>query len=314
MAKKKTFKVAAVQNSSVFLNKKATVEKACELVAKASLKGAKLVVFPEAFIPSYPDWVWVVPPYKKPILDEMYLELLENSVSIPDDATKKLAAAAKKNKIIIAIGINERNSEASNATLFNTLLYFDEKGNIIGKHRKLIPTGAERLVWAQGDGSTLNSFNTPFGKLCGLLCWENFMPLARNAVYSWGTQLHVTPTWDSSEAWLNSMKFIAKEGGMFVINSCQAIHLQDIPNKYEFKNFYPEGKEWINQGNSCIINPKGQFITEPLKAKKSIIYADIDLDLIASSKWIFDATGHYARPDVFKFSMNRNPNKNFEDA
>lgn len=309
MAKKKTFKVAAVQNSPVFLNKKATVEKVCELVAKASTKGAKIVVFPEAFISAYPDWVWVVPPYRKPILDEMYSELLENAISIPDDDTKKLAASAKKNKIFIAIGINERNSEASNASLFNTLLYFDDKGNIIGKHRKLIPTGAERLVWAQGDGSTFNSFNTPFGKLSGLLCWENFMPLARNALYSWGTQIHVTPTWDSSEAWQNSMRHIAREGGMFVINSCQAIHLKDIPNKYEFKKFYPEGKEWLNPGNSCIINPKGQLITEPLKAKKSIIYADIDLNLIASSKWIFDVTGHYARPDVFKFSINQNPNE-----
>jgi len=309
MAKKKTFKVAAVQNSPVFLNKKATVEKACELVAKASAKGAKIVVFPEAFISAYPDWVWVVPPYRKPILDEMYSELLENAISIPDDATIKLAASAKKNKIFIAIGVNERNSEASNASLFNTLLYFDDKGNIMGKHRKLIPTGAERLVWSQGDGSTFNSFDTPFGKLCGLLCWENFMPLARNSVYSWGTQIHVTPTWDSSEAWQNSMRYIAHEGGMFVINSCQAIHINDIPNKYEFKKLYPEGKNWLNPGNSCIINPKGQFITEPLKTKKSIIYADIDLDLIAGSKWIFDVTGHYARPDVFRFSINQNPNE-----
>jgi len=313
MTTNKLFKVAAVQNSPVFLNKKATVEKVCELISKASAKGAKLVVFPEAFISAYPDWVWIVPPYKKAILDEMYLELLENAVSIPDDATKKLAAAAKKNKIFIAIGINERNSEASNASLFNTLLYFDDKGNIMGKHRKLIPTGAERLVWAQGDGSTINSFDTPFGKLGGLLCWENFMPLARNAIYSWGAQIHVTPTWDSSEAWLNGMKFIAKEGGMFLINSCHAIHLKDIPNKYEFKKLYPEGKGWLNPGNSCIINPKGQFITEPLKTKKSIIYADIDLDLIAGAKWIFDVTGHYARPDVFKFSINKNANKIFED-
>jgi len=309
MAKKKSFKVAAVQDSPVFLNKKATVEKACELITKASVKGAKLIVFPEGFIPAYPDWVWVVPPYKKPILDEMYSELLENAVSIPDDATKKLAGAAKKNKIFVAIGINERNSEASNASLFNTLLYFDDKGNILGKHRKLIPTGAERLVWSQGDGATLNSFDTPFGKLSGLLCWENFMPLARNALYSWGTQIHVTPTWDSSEQWQNSMRHIAREGGMFVINSCQAIHIKDIPNKYEFKKLYPEGKELLNPGNSCIINPKGQFIAEPLKAKKSIVYADIDMDLIASSKWIFDVTGHYARPDVFKFSINQKPNK-----
>ncbi|MGB5894352.1 MAG: nitrilase-related carbon-nitrogen hydrolase, partial [Ignavibacteriaceae bacterium] len=135
------------------------------------------------------------------------------------------------------------------------------------------------------------------------------MPLARNAIYSWGTQIHLAPTWDSSEGWQNSMRHIAREGGMFLINCCQAIHIKDIPNKYEFKKLYPKGKEWINRGNSSIINPKGQFIAEPLEAKKDIIYADIDLGEIAASKWIFDVTGHYARPDVFGFSVNKKPNE-----
>jgi nitrilase len=301
----KSFKIAAVQTSPVFLNKKSTVEKACDLIAKAASKKAKLVLFPEAFIAAYPDWVWVVPPYRKPIIDEMYSELLENAVSIPDDATKKICAAAKKNRIFIAIGVNERNTEGSNSSVFNTLIYIDDKGNILGKHRKLIPTGPERLIWSQGDGSTLNNFETAIGKIGGLICWENFMPLARNAMYSWGTQIYLAPTWDSSEGWQNSMRHIAREGGMFLINCCQAIHLKDIPNKYEFKKFYPDGKEWINRGNSSIINPKGQFIAEPLEAKKDILYADIDLEEIAKSKWIFDVAGHYARPDVFEFSVNQ---------
>lgn len=305
---KKTFKVAAVQNSPVFLDKKATVEKACELIAEASENGSKLIVFPEAFISAYPDWAWIVPPYKKPILDEMYSELLENAVSIPDDATKKLAASAKKNKIYIAIGINERNTEASNSSLFNTILFIDDRGSIAGKHRKLIPTGAERIIWAQGDGSTLNSFDTPFGKLSGLICWENFMPLARNFVYSEGSQIHVAPTWDSSENWQISMRHIAREGGMFVINSCQAIHLKDIPDKFTFKDHYPEGKDWINAGNSCIINPKSQYIAEPVKSKKIIMYADINLHEISESKRVLDVTGHYSRPDVFNFSVNRKSN------
>jgi len=302
---KKTFKIAAVQTSPVFLNKKSTVEKACDLIVKAASKKAKLVLFPEAFISAYPDWVWVVPPCRKPIIDEMYSELLDNAVSIPDEATKRLCAVAKKNKITIAIGVNERNTEGSNSSVFNTLLYIDDKGNILGKHRKLIPTGPERLIWSQGDGSTLNNFDTQIGKIGGLICWENFMPLARNAMYSWGTQIYLAPTWDSSEGWQNSMRHIAREGGMFLINSCQAIHIKDIPNKYEFKKFYPDGKEWINRGNSSIINPKGQFIAEPLEAKKDILYADIDLEEIAKSKWIFDVAGHYARPDVFEFSVNQ---------
>lgn len=305
MAKRRnTFKAAVVQESPVFLNKKSTTEKVCKLIEKASKKGAKLIVFPEAFIPAYPDWVWVTPGYKKTVLDQMYSELLKNAVAIPDESTKKISSAAKKNKIYVAIGINEKNTEASSASLFNTLLYIDDKGKIIGKHRKLIPTGTERLVWAQGDGSTLNTFDTSFGKLGGLLCWENYMPLARHTIYANGTQVHVAPTWDSSENWLISMRYIAREGGMFVINCCSAIHIDDIPDKYEFKNFYPEGKEWINKGNSCVVDPKGKFLPDPLSAKKSIIYADIDLDLIAEAKWIFDAAGHYARPDVFKFSVN----------
>ena len=299
------FKVAVIQDSPVFLNKKSTVEKVCELTAKAGSKGARLVVFPEAFISAYPDWVWIVPPYKKDIHDQMFSELLETAISIPDEATKKICTAAKKNKINIAIGINERNAESSNASIFNTLLYIDDKGTITGKHRKLIPTGAERTIWAQGDGSTLNGYSTPLGKISGLLCWENFMPLARNEVYSMGTQIHVAPTWDSSDGWLNAMKFIAREGGMFLLNSCQAIRMNDVPNKYEFKKFYPEGRKWINKGNSCVVGPAGNFITAPEKEKKKIIIAEINLERISASKRIFDVTGHYSRPDVFNFSVNR---------
>jgi len=302
---KSLFKVAVIQDSPVFLNKKATVEKVCELIVKASSKGAKLVVFPEAFISAYPDWVWIVPAYKKVILDQMFSELLENAVSIPDDATKKICIAAKKNKINVAIGVNERNTESSNSSIFNTLLYIDDKGTITGKHRKLIPTGAERTVWAQGDGSTINGYDTSAGRIAGLLCWENFMPLARNAVYSMGTQIHVAPTWDSSDGWLNAMKFIAREGGMFLLNSCQAIRINDVPAKYEFKKYYPEEKDWINKGNSCVVDPAGNFITDPEIEKKKIIIAEVNLEKISASKRIFDVTGHYSRPDDFNFSVSR---------
>ncbi|MFQ5822577.1 MAG: carbon-nitrogen hydrolase family protein [bacterium] len=304
----KTFIVAAAQAAPVFLDQKATVEKACEFINEAGRKDAKLIVFPEVFIPTYPDWVWVVPGSKKAIFNELYAELIENAVTIPDEATNQLCRAAKNSKIHVVIGINERNTEASNASLFNTLLYIDARGNILGKHRKLVPTGGERLMWAQGDGSTLNAFDTPFGKLGGLICWENYMPLARNAMYAWGTQIYVAPTWDSSESWLMSLRHIAREGGMFVIGCCMAIHMKDIPNRYKFKTLYPEGKEWINPGNSCIINPKGEFIAGPVKMKEEILYAEIDYKLIPASKWIFDVAGHYARPDVFKFTVNREPN------
>ncbi|MFQ5675710.1 MAG: carbon-nitrogen hydrolase family protein [bacterium] len=304
----KKVKVAAAQAAPVFLNRKETVERACTLIAQAGREGAKLVVFPEVFISGYPDWVWVVPNSHGAVLNDLYAELLDNAVSIPDEATKQLCRAAKSAKIHVAIGMNERNSEASNSSLYNTLLFIDDQGDIMGKHRKLMPTGGERLVWAQGDGSTLHVFETPFARLGGLICWENYMPLARNAIYAGGTQILVVPTWDKSENWLQSLKHIAREGGLFVVSCCMGIRMNDIPDRYEFKKAYPEGREWINAGNSCIVNPKGEIIAGPLEMQQDILYAEIDLSLVAAAKRMFDAAGHYARPDVFKFAVNRQPN------
>ncbi len=298
-------KVAAAQAAPVFLNRKGTVEKACQFIAEAGKNGAKLVVFPEAFIPGYPDWVWVVPNSKNALLNELYSKLVQNAVTIPDESTDLLCAAAKKAKIHVVMGISERNAEASNASLYNTLLYIDDQGKIMGKHRKLIPTGGERLIWAQGDGTTLQVFETPFAKLGGLICWENYMPLARTAMYSDGAQILATPTWDKSDNWLQSIQHIAREGGLYVISCCMALKMSDIPDRYEFRNSYPEGREWINSGKSCIVSPQGEIIAGPLEMKEEILYAEIDLNQIIESKRMFDAAGHYARPDVFEFRVNK---------
>ncbi len=303
--------IAVAQASSVFLDKLASTEKACRIIAEAGEKGAKLIAFPEAFIPGYPDWVWVTPPgIKKPLINEMFSHLLANSVSIPDETTRALSQAAKDASIIVVIGINERNTESSGASLYNTMLYLGSDGGILGKHRKLIPTGPERLMWSQGDGSTLVSFDTPIGKLGGLLCWENMMPLARNAMYCAGVQIYVAPTWDASETWLTAMKHIAWEGGMFVINCCQALRMDDIPDSFEFKQLYPSCKEWINKGNSCVIDPRGKYITEPLACKEETIYATLDFSLIAPQKWLFDVAGHYSRPDVFQYKISKGNGEN----
>ncbi len=305
MESKQTAKlVAAVQAAPVFLDKKKTVEKACALIAEAARNGAQLVVFPETFISGYPDWVWVVPNSNRAVLDELYYLLIENAVTIPDAATRLLCQAAKAAGINVVMGIHERNAEASGASLYNTLLYINTKGEILGRHRKLIPTGGERLIWAGGDGTTMKAFQTTVGKMGGLICWENYMPLARQAMYEQGVQIHVAPTWDSSENWLQSLRHIAREGGMFVIGCCTALRMSDIPDRYEFKKFYPEGKDWINPGNSCIIDPKGNYLAGPVKASEEILYAEIDYRLIAAAKRAFDAAGHYARPDVFNFSVN----------
>ena len=298
-------KVAAAQHSSVFLDREASIDKACALIGEAAAAGAKLVVFPEAFIPGYPDWVWLVKNSAGAQLNQYYRRLVENSVTVPDESTAKLCEAARSSGIHVAIGINERNAESSGSSLFNTILYISDQGNVLGGHRKIIPTGGERTVWGRGDGSTLYAFDTSIGKLGGLACWENFMPLARQAMYEMGVQIHVAPTWDSSEPWLVAMRHMAREGGMFVINCCQALRMDEIPEDYEFKQLYPEGREWINPGNSCIVDPMGKVLAGPVETSQEILYADLDLALIPAAKRMFDAAGHYARPDVFRFGVNR---------
>lgn len=306
MIQPSAIKVAAAQLSPVFLNKDQTIDKACDTISVAGKNGCKLIVFPEAFISGYPDWVWLIPNSNGAVLNELYTKLVKNAITVPDDATNKLCKAAKEANINVIMGMHERNSESSGTTLYNSLLYISDKGKIIGKHRKLIPTGGERLVWGQGDGSTLKSYNTSAGKIGGLICWENFMPLARHAMYENGTQILAAPTWDKSHNWLLSMQHNAREGGLFIISCCQAIKMDDIPDDYEFKSLYPEGREWINTGNSCIVAPNGKIIAGPLEAEEGILYADINLEDIIAAKRMFDVVGHYNRNDVFKFKVKPN--------
>ena len=303
MQKKDTIKIAAAQTSPIFLNKDKSIDKACKLIREASENGSRLIVFPEAFIAGYPDWVWLVPNSNTHLLNELYLELVKNALTIPDKMTDKLCKTARQAKINVVIGLNERNSESSNSSLFNTILFISEKGEILGKHRKLIPTGGERLIWAQGKGDTLNVYQTSAGQIGGLICWENYMPLARQAIYNLGAQVLVAPTWDKSEKWLLSLRHIAREGGLFVIGSCMGLKVNDIPDRYEFKKLYPENREWVNVGNSCIIGPGGDFITGPIEKKKTILYAKIDLNEVIKAKRIFDVAGHYSRPDVFNLKI-----------
>lgn len=300
------FKVAAVQAAPVFLNRDATVDKACDLIAEAGREGARLVVFPESFIPAYPDWVWAVPAGETSLLNNLYAQFVANSLEIPSPATERLCQAAKRAKTYVVMGVSERNTESSGGSLYNTLLYIDDGGSILGNHRKLVPTGGERLVWAQGDGSTLNAYDTALGKLGGLICWENYMPLARYALYAWGTQIYVAATWDQGEPWLSTLRHIAKEGSTYVISSCMALRKADIPDELGLKErFYASTGEWINQGDSAILNPAGEFIAGPLHASEGILYADLNPGEMAGSKWMLDVAGHYARPDVFSLTIDR---------
>ena len=299
------FTVAAVQAPPVFLNREATIEKACDLIANASEHGARLVVFPEAYVPTYPDWVWAVPAGEEDVMNDLYAELLANAVEIPSAATERLCQVARAAGAYVVMGVNERNVEASGASLYNTLLYIDAEGRLLGKHRKLVPTGGERLVWAQGDGSTLAVYDTPLGKLSGLICWENYMPLARYTLYAWGTQIYVASTWDRGQPWLSTLRHIAKEGRVYVIGCCMALRTDDIPDSYDFKRrFYAGRGEWINVGDSAIVNPDGHYVAGPLRERQAILYDEIDPRLMRGPKWMLDVAGHYARPDVFELRVH----------
>jgi nitrilase len=300
------FKIAVVQAAPVVLDREATVSKACELIAEAGRSGACLVVFPEAFIPTYPDWVWRIPPGQHRVLADMYAELLEQSVEIPSSVTEDLSQAARQAGVYVAMGLNELNAQASNASLYNTLLYIGPEGDLLGKHQKLVPTAPERMVWAQGDGSTLEVYDTSLGKLGGLICWENYMPLARYTLYAWGVQIYLAPTWDNGEPWLSTLRHIAKEGRAYVIGCSIAMRKQDIPDRFEFKaKYYSEVGEWINKGDSAIVSPDGKFVAGPLHAEEGILYAELDPRQMRGSKWNLDVAGHYARPDVFRLTVSK---------
>jgi nitrilase len=298
--------IAAVQAAPVFLDQAATVAKACALIAEAGAAGARLVAFPESFIPTYPDWVWAIPAGEDGLLAELYATFLAESVAIPGPATDQLCAAARAAGTYVVMGLSERNVEAGGGSLYNSLLYIAPDGRILGKHRKLVPTGGERLVWAQGDGSTLEVYDTPFGGLGGLICWENYMPLARYTLYGWGIRVYVAATWDRGAPWLATLRHIAREGRCVVLGCGMLLRPSDIPDSWAFKSrFYAGAGDTINVGDSAIVGPDGEFLAGPVQGKEEILYATIDPHQLGGAKWMLDVAGHYARPDVFELIVHK---------
>ncbi|TMQ72186.1 MAG: carbon-nitrogen hydrolase family protein [Candidatus Eisenbacteria bacterium] len=300
----RAFRAAAVQAAPVFLDRDATIEKACDLIADAAREGARLIVLPEAFVPAYPAWVWVLPLTRRAEIAQLYAELVSQSIAVPGPETERLAAAARAARAFVTIGVNERNDQASRTTLFNTLLMFDDEGRLRRRHRKLMATGGERMVWAASQEADLVVEDTPLGRLSGLICWENYMPLARYALYAQGAEVHVAPTWDRSEQWLATLRHVAREGRAWVIGCCQALHRSGVPARYAFLNAFPPGTEWINPGNSAIVDPEGLVVAGPLEAREGILHAEIEPGRAQGSRWIFDAAGHYSRSDLFTFAVN----------
>lgn len=293
------FLVAAVQISPAFLDRDATVDRACQAIAEAGSRGARLVVFPEAFVPGYPLWVWSIAPGQTQALRALYAELLDQAVTVPGAAVAQLCEAARGAGVYVAIGVNERNVEASGTSLYNALLFIGADGRLLGVHRKLVPTAGERLVHAQGDGSGLTAYDTALGRLGGLICWENYMPLARQALYGTGVHLYVAPTWDRGEPWLSTLRHVAKEGRVYVIGCCSAMRPADLPDRFSFKAAVPVSPTgWINPGDSVVVDPDGKVLAGPLHEQQDLLFAEVDPQRIVGSRWQLDVAGHYARPDV----------------
>jgi nitrilase len=297
--------VAAVQSSPVFLDREATVEKAAGLMEKAAAEGAQLIVFPETFVPTYPDWVWRSKPWDDGPA-EWSSRLIDQSVVVPSATTARLGEAARAVGAYLSIGVNER--EPTGTTLYNTQLYFNPDGRLLGKHRKLMPTGGERLVWGMGDGSTLLVLDTPFGRVGGLTCWENYMPLARVAMYAQGIEIYLAPTWDNSDVWVPTLRHIAKEGRIFVVGVNFCMRGSDIPPDIPGRDaLYGGDDDWLSRGNSVIVGPEGQILAGPLVDHEGIVVAELEVGEARVSRRQFDPVGHYARPDVFRLQVDTRP-------
>ncbi|KAI2637423.1 carbon-nitrogen hydrolase [Xylaria nigripes] len=308
----KTIKVAAVQAAPASFDLQKSLEKLTKLTAEAAQNGADLVVFPEAFLSAYP-WRYAFDATigaREPRGREWYRKYHDSSVAVPSAEVDVIAAAARANNVYLEVGIIEKDG----GTLYCTALLLDRDGSILLKHRKLIPTAAERLVWGRGAGDGLDVVQTDIGKIGILICWENYMPAARMALYQQGVEIYLAPTADDLPTWTASMQHIAKEGRCFVVTVNAMTRVSDFPDDYppftpEHPDRRPDGEQWetqdiVNHGGSFIAGPLGTQITEPLWDKEGIVYADLPMAEITESRLDFDPVGSYSRPDIFTLTVN----------
>jgi len=298
-------KVCLIQDSPVFFDKKKTIEKVATLTTKYAKEGCQLIVFPESYIPGYPRGFSFGATIGSRTIEgkRLYAEYYENSVLLEGDDLKKLESIAKSQNVYLVIGITEK--QETNGSLYCSMAYISPTEGLLGTHRKIKPTGTERIIWAEASGESLVTFNTLLGKLGGLICWENYMPLARMAMYQKGVEIYIAPTADSRKEWTATMQHIALEGRCYVLGCNQYFTKSMYPQKYQ--HLIENEPEEICPGGSIIVSPFGEIIAGPLYGKSDALVAELDLDNIGLSKLDFDVIGHYARPDIFEFFVNHQP-------
>ena len=297
-------RAAVVQAAPVVFDVPRSLAKLRDLAADAARAGARLAVFPEAFVSAYPKGLGFGARMgmRSPDGREEFRRYFESAIAVPSPATEVIGAAARESQLFLVVGVIERDG----GTLYCTALFFGPDGVLLGKHRKLMPTALERLVWGQGDGSTLTVLDTEIGKLGAAICWENYMPLLRMALYAKRVELYCAPTVDDRDTWLPTMRHVALEGRCFVLSACQYLTRGDCPPDYDcIQGDDPQAV--LIRGGSCIVAPLGEVLAGPVFGRECVLTADLDLADIARGKYDFDVAGHYARPDVFRLFVNTAP-------
>jgi nitrilase len=298
-------KVCLIQDSPVFFDKAKTLEKVGKLTTKYAKEGCKLIVFPESFVPGYPRGFDFGATIGSRTSEgrTLYNEYHQHSFDTESDDLKKMEELAKSQNVYLVLGVTEK--DGTTGSLFCSMLYISPEDGLMGVHRKIKPTGTERIVWAEADGKSLTTFQTKIGKLGGLICWENYMPLARMAMYRKGVEIYIAPTADSRKEWTSTMVHIALEGRCFVLGCNQYFTKSMVPAKYH--QLVKNEPETMCTGGSIIVSPLGKIIAGPLFNATGALIAELDLNAINESKLDFDVVGHYARDDIFQLTIKNQP-------
>jgi len=299
-------RAAVVQHPPVFLDLEASLARGVALIGEAADGGAGLVVFPEAWLPGYPTWIWRLRPgADMAVAHDMHRALAANAVDLGCDGLRPMREAARDRGIVVVAGFNEIDRTAS-STLYNSVAVIDADGRLANRHRKLMPTNPERMVWGFGDAGGLRVVETAAGRIGCLICWENYMPMARAALYAERPDIHVAPTWDAGESWLATMRHIARESGAWVIGCATPLAAADIPESCPHRaQLFPDADEWVNDGDAVVHRPFGPAVAGPMHRTRGLLWAEIDPAAVDAARRSFDAAGHYARPDVFCLAVDR---------